>query len=102
MMYLDISVKDFSGRFTQKAKGFGVQVKILQKVPKWDLTVVRLLGTNFQITEFLKAMMIISFPHWTWETLAMHANAIKLATPEMENPVAWKNRALKENRDDAV
>lgn len=99
--YLDISVKGAIPPFTRRAHEFGVQTQILLKVPTWDLTTVRLIGTNFEITEFLKGEVARVSSNWTMAMVQMHVNAIKVLTPETEAP-RWKDRALMENRKAAL
>lgn len=99
--FLDISVKGAIPPLTRRAHGFGVQTQILIKVPKWDLTTVRLTGTNWEITEFLKGEVSRISSDWTMAMVQMHVNAIKLLTPDGEAP-SWKNRSLMENRRAAL
>jgi hypothetical protein len=95
MMYLEISVTDFTGHLTQKAKPFGVTTQIVFKVPRAKLTTVRLLAhSNYEITEFLRSLTI-SDMNWTEAKVQMHVNAIK---PLVSNAPHWKNRQLMENR----
>jgi hypothetical protein len=99
--FLDISVKGAIPPFTRRAHEFGVQTQILMKVPKWNLTTVRLIGTNWEITEFLKGECARISSDWTMAKVQMHVNAIKLLTPDGEAPT-WKNRWLAENRAKAL
>ena len=95
MVYLDISVRAFTGNFTHKAKPFGVKTQILLKVPKSDLTTVRLsAASNFEITEFLRSLTATDMD-WTEDKVRMHVKAIK---PLVESAPHWKNRQLMENR----
>lgn len=92
-MYVDISVKDFSGALTRKAKDFQVKTQILFKVPAWSLTTVRLTGTLFNLTEFLRSLTLTT--EMTEAAVRMHVHAAK---PVTDTPVHWKNRQLMENR----
>lgn len=95
--YLDISVKGPVATWTKKAKPFEVSTQILLKVPAWDLTTIRLLGTNFQITEFLRTLTVTD-ANWTEEKVRMFVKAIKPVTPDVAATPDWKNRGLIENR----
>jgi hypothetical protein len=96
-MFLDISVRDFTGHFTAKAKPFGVTTQILLKVPTEALTTIRLIApSNFEITEFLRSLTVLDMD-WTEQKVHMHVNAIKHLTEANAAP-AWKNRALMEAR----
>lgn len=99
--YLDISVKGAIPPFSRRAHEFGVQTQILIKVPARDLTTVRLIGTNWEITEFLKGEVARISSNWTMAMVQMHVNAIKLLTPDAEAP-RWKDRSLMENRRAAL
>jgi hypothetical protein len=92
MNFVDISVKDFSGNFTHKAKAFDVKTQILLKTPAWSLTTVRLLGTTDAITQFLRTL-----PTFTEALVQMHVGAAKTLTEDSISP-GWKNRSLVENR----
>ena len=89
--FVDISVRDFTGDFTRKAKAFNVKTQILMKIPAWSLTSVRLIGTLFEISEFLRSMP----SRFEERAVQMHVNAVK---PLLEQAPHWKNRALMENR----
>lgn len=91
MKYLDISVQHFSGQYTIAAKKLGLTaVKILEKCPKLNLTMVRLLGT----TEAICAVLEKQFPA---RVVYMHVAAIREASPETLEPLARKNKGLREN-----
>lgn len=95
--FLDISVKNFNGHFTSDAKAFGVKIQIMLKVPAWNLTTVRLIGSNWNITEFLRSLTLQLDSTWTEATVQMHVNAMKPVTAD-QKPMHWKNRGLMENR----
>ena len=96
--FVDISVRDFTPHFTRRAHEFEVQTQILLKVPVEGLTTVRLVGTNFAITEFLRSLIDrVGFDNWTESLVRMHVRAIKTLTADGAAPL-WKNRGLMENR----
>lgn len=94
--FLDLSVKNFTGNYTHKAKAFSVKTQILMKIPKWDLTTIRLIGTNFNITEFLRSVNSGSNPQLTEAAIRDLVHAIK---PLIEDAPHWKNRTLMENQN---
>lgn len=97
--YLDISVKNFNAQFTRRAHEFGVDTQILLKVPAESLTTVRLMATNFEITEFLRSLIgRAGFDNWTEGLVRMHVRAIKTLTEDNKAP-AWKNRWISEQRE---
>lgn len=91
--YIDISVKDFTPAYTRSAKAFDISVKIIFKTPKWSLTTVRLIGTRFNLTEFLRSRRELDE-----RAIQMHVNAMKSVTVDSANPPAVKNLWLQENR----
>ena len=93
--YLDLSVRNFTPHFTRRAKEHGLRTQILVKVPAWDLTTVRLIGTNFEITEFLRVLTLAPDSTLTERAVRMHVQAIK---PLTEQAPHWKNRTLTESR----
>ena len=96
--FLDISVRDFTPHFTRRAHEFVVNTQILLKVPVESLTTVRLIGTNFAITEFLRSLIgRPGFDNWTESLVRMHVRAIKTLTEDNRAPLR-KNRGLYENR----
>lgn len=90
MSYIDISVKGHPGTFTKRAKQHGVDTQIFLKVPKSDLTTMRLLAAR----DTLLAFLAVHF-EGNERALQMHAAAIKKGFVPV---VPAKNRALKENR----
>jgi hypothetical protein len=90
MSYIDISIHGHVGTFTKRAKPHGVDVQIFLKVPKSDLTTVRLLAAKDRLVHFLHE-------HFADNQLAlkMHLPAIK---PGFVPLVPAKNRYLKEHR----
>lgn len=91
--YIDISVKDFTPNYSRVAKTFDVTVKIIFKVPKFQLTTVRLIGTRFALTEFLRSRRELEE-----RAVLMHVNAMKPCVGDAANPPAVKNLWLQENR----
>jgi hypothetical protein len=90
--FLDTCVSGFNPQYTRRAHAAGLEVKIIFKLPKVGMTTVRLFGSVFQITEFLRC------EGKTEHNVQMLVSAIKTVTAEAASPTAVKNLWLKENR----
>lgn len=86
---LDLAVRHFTGHFTKAAKEHGVKVQILLKVPKADLTTVRLTGAPAG----LEALLRRHRPDWSERFVQMHLAALK-PTAQVAVAPHWKNRGL--------
>lgn len=98
--FIDISVLNFTGHFTTKAKAFGVKTQILLKVPKFKTTTVRLIGDLASLEEFLVSLKNTdeNFKQWANHAIQMHLSIAKDYYEDKTQSPHWKNRRLIENQ----
>ena len=89
MSFLDISIAGNVGSFTRTIKPVGLETEILLKIPKWNLTSIRVHGTRHALEKFCHQ-------HFTFEIATMHLTAIK---DHDVRRMTHKTRALRENRE---
>jgi glutaredoxin-related protein len=89
--WLDMSFAEKPAVVSRRAHLCGLTTQIVNKVPAWDLVVMRIEGTPADLRRFLQ--LRFKEP----EFVEMHMNAVKTGAAPILGAI--KNRALRENRD---